>query len=1005
MTKLIKAAIEERKVTILLSIIILLFGVYAYYVIPKSENPDTSSPAAQIITQFPGASANEVEKLVTNEIESAVSVLDGIDFIQSFSYDNASVVIVMLNYDVDYEKQWNTLRNEIDGIQSELPTGAIEPDISTDMTDSAGFIISLSGEKYTQKQLEHYANQLKSSIQLIDGIETVEISGIKERFLEVEVNNEKLAQYSLSIGDIYDLLQAQNTTIPPGAIDASHGKINIQSPSAFENIRDIENLIIDVSKSSGHILRLKDVANIAFKYRENDLFYKNNEEKSLLITGFFKDNKNIVLIGKDVRNKINQLFSTYPDDLKVDEVLFLPEDVDQSINNFIMNLLQGMVLVIIVVLIGMGKRNSVIVSFTIPLSIAITFIAMIFLDIEVQQVSIAALIIALGILVDNSIVISDAIQVKINEGHALTDAAYEGAVEQAIPVLSSTLTTVAAFAPLMVLPGEAGEFAKSLPLVFIIALTASYIVAMLVTPALASKFFHENIKSKDFLAPIKTFYHDLLDKNLTRPKRTLLYITVFFMIVLLSAQFVNIKMFPNVDKDLIYFNLESEIKGDIKATEAFVTETESFLANEPAIQSMTSAIGGGLPRFYMTADIITEATNKGQILSKIDLSKDSRFDNKDDFANYLQLKMDETLIGGHCTVNLLEINMPGPSYEARLISQDYDSIIELADLLYNRLIETPGTLDVKNSKPSYNYEYALDIDEDLLSTYGLTKYDVQYQLNLSLNGSDATIMKVQGEEYKINLSSNISTIDEVKNLSIRSSYTNEKILIKQFAKVYLNKKLDVIKHYNREMQISVSSRVLPELSVTDLESQMSEYIDSLDLPENIKIDYGGESEVITKYLRGLVFAGLVALVAVYIILLIQFNSLKQPLIILATIPLSFIGIIIMLLITRTPFTFTVGLGIASLFGIVVNNAILLIEYINRGRSLGLSVRNACIQSVEKRIRPILLSTITTIFGLIPLVLAKSSFFTPMAIALIGGLLFSTVLTLTIIPTIYYLLEK
>jgi multidrug efflux pump subunit AcrB len=287
--------------------------------------------------------------------------------------------------------------------------GSLEPDISTDMTDSAGFIISLSGENYTQRQLEHYANQLKTSIQLIDGIKTVEVSGVKERFLEVKVINQKLSQHNLSIADLYDLLQAQNITIPPGAIDTSKGKINIQSPAAFENIRDIENLIIDVSQSTGHVLRLKDVADIQFKYKTNDLYFRNNGDNSLLITGFFKDNKNIVLVGKDVRSEIDRLFSTFPENLKAEEVLFLPEDVDQSINDFIMNLLQGMVLVIIVVLIGMGKRNSIIVSFTIPLSVAITFIAMIFLDIEVQQVSIAALIIALGILVDNSIVISDAI--------------------------------------------------------------------------------------------------------------------------------------------------------------------------------------------------------------------------------------------------------------------------------------------------------------------------------------------------------------------------------------------------------------------------------------------------------------------------------------------------------------------------------------------------------------------------------------------------------------------
>ena len=297
------------------------------------------------------------------------------------------------------------------------------------------------------------------------------------------------------------------------------------------------------------------------------------------------------------------------------------------------------------------------------------------------------------------------------------------------------------------------------------------------------------------------------------------------------------------------------------------------------------------------------------------------------------------------------------------------------------------------------------MDEDLASTFGLTKYDIQYQINLALNGANASVMKVDGQEYDIEVKSNITDIEDIKNLPIKSQYTNEKILVKQFAEVSIKEQLTFIKRYNRETLVSVTARVRPEVGASSIQSEIEKYTNEGFSESGVKISYGGDSETITKYLTGLVSAGIIALVVVYVILLVQFNSLKQPVIILATIPLSFIGVILALLVTRTHFTFTVGLGIASLFGIVVNNAILLIEYINRARKEGLNVREACEYSVEKRMRPILLSSITTIFGLIPLVLAQSSFFTPMAIALIGGLLISTLLTLTVIPTIYYLIEN
>lgn len=1005
MSKMILAAIKERKVTILLSVLILIFGLYSYYFIPKQENPDTSSPAAQIVTIYPGASASDVETLVTKPIEDVVATLDGIDYIKSYSYDNASIVIVMLTYDVVYDEQWDTLRTGIDTLGSELPSGVWSSDVKTDMTEAAGIILSISGDDYSYDQLASFAKQYKEELEIISGIKKIDIEGELEKDLVIEINNEKLLPYNISINDIYDLIRAQNVVIPSGSIKTDSGKINLKTPQSISSQKDIENLIVYISKETGSLVRLKDVADVYFEYDENSLKFRTEGKKSVMLTGYFKDNENIVLIGKDVRAKIDEMKAEMPSDIEFNEVLFLPEDVDNSISDFIRNLLQGIVLVIIVVLIGMGIRNAIIVSITIPLSIAITFATMSILGLDIQQVSIAALIIALGILVDNSIVISDSIQVKLNGGLSQFESSYQGAKEQSIPVLASTLTTLAAFAPLMVLPGEAGEFAKTLPQVVMIALIASYIVAMLVTPALASKFFVQSKSQRDSLGYIKKKYHKLLKLNLDKPKTALAVVVLVLAVSLSAIVLIDLKMFPYVDKDIIYFNLTSEISGDIEKNEEFVKTVEKLLYEEPEILSVSSSIGGGLPRFYMTADIITPSDEKGQILSKFELEKGGRFKSREELAIYLQDKFDSELVGGYCTVNLLEINMPGPTIDVRLSGKNVDDVNRVADQVFEKLVGLPGTMDVQNDKSSYRYEYTLNVDEDLASTFGLTKYDIQYQINLALNGASASVMKVDGKEYNIDIKSNIKDIEDIKNLPIKSQYTNDKILVKQFATVSLQEQLTSVKRYNRETLVSVSSRVRPEFGAGGLQTEIENYINNEIDTSGIKVNYGGDTESITKYLAGLASAGVMALVIVYVILLVQFNSLKQPMIILATIPLSFIGVILALLLTGTHFTFTVGLGVASLFGIVVNNAILLIEYINRARKDGMGVREACEDSVEKRMRPILLSSVTTIFGLVPLVNAQSSFFTPMAIALIGGLLISTILTLTVIPTIYYLIEK
>ena len=996
---------SERKVTIILCIMILVYGYYIYYFLPRQENPDTSSPAVQVITVYPGANAKTVEEQVTKPVEDEVSTMDGIESIRSFSQDNVSIVVAMLTDEVDYDEQWDKLRVALDGLAPKMPEGVHPFEIDTDMTTSTGLIVSLSSEVSDPIVLSEVANRFKTTLTSIDGVKKVEILGVPELELEVKVNLSALQYYGLSMGEILQMIQAQNVVIPSGSIETSLGKVNVQVPRSVSAISDLEQMVLTLSPKTGDMIRISDVAAVTMVSDKGDQYFKREGKISVLVTATFDDNRNVVLIGDNVKKIIDEMADQIPADIRVDRVLFQPDDVSDSIDGFIESLLQGIFFVLIVVFVGMGLRSALIVSVAIPMSLAMTVIAMGWLKVELHQVSIAALIIALGMLVDNAIVINDAIQHHINQGMKRFDACFEGAREQAIPVLTSTLTTVVAFLPLMGLPSSAGEFLNSMPLIVIISLSASFFVAMLVTPALASFALKERPEKNQLFEPLNRLYTALLSRNMKRPMLSLLGMLLLVVVAVgLFFYEVDMRLFPFVDKNLVYVNVINEVAGDIDSTDELVEKARTLLEEEPEIHDITMAVGGGLPRFYMTADLVMPSESNGQILARFDLAKGTRFNTRGDLLYFLQKKFDNSFVGGYATVNMLEINMPGATLDVRISGEDKQGNEEIANQVYDYLLERDETMNVQLRTPQYKYNYNIDVDDTKAIQLGLTKYDVQSQINLALNGLEASKYIQDGEQFPIVVKGNAEDIDDLMSMSIKSRATGELVLLKQFASVKLTSETDEMRRFNRKDFVSVIADVRPEYGSARIQEDLEQFVKTLDL-SSVEVTYGGDQETITRYLSGLYVAAIFALAGIFLILMIQFNSILQPLIVMATVPLALIGVIAALLITNTNFTFTVGLGAASLSGVVVNNAILLIDYINRSRKEGATVEEACRDSVQRRMRPILLTTITTVFGLVPLLFADSSFFTPMAIALMGGLLVATFNTLTVIPTLYYVLSK
>ncbi|WP_273320342.1 efflux RND transporter permease subunit [Vallitalea guaymasensis] len=1006
MGKIIRYAIKERKTTILLAIILIIYGLYNYYLLPKQENPDTTSPAAVVTVVFPGASAKEVEEQVTKLIEEEAMTLDGIDSIESISNNNVSIVIVKLTTGIDSSEQWDNLREAMYGMESKLPLGADKPVVETDLIDSAGFIISLSSKELAYDELSSHGEDIRKKLIKVDGVKKVVIDGLKEKQVVIEVDYKALNTYSLSIEDIYNLLVSQNLNIPSGYVETDKGKITVSTPGKYQSLKDIEDLIITISPETGGIVRLKNIAEVDIVRKENVRQYTHEGEEAVLLTGYFEENKNIVNIGKDVKDIINNYKDSSNELLKIDEVLFQPEEVEKSVNNFIISLLEGMLFVLLVVLIGVGIRNALIVATSIPLSICITFIVMKLLGIDIQQMSISGLIVALGILVDNSIVISDAIQVKLNEGNSKKESAYLGAREQLVPVLTSTLTTLAAFAAITVLPGAAGEFVQSLPQVVFISLTASFIVAMLVTPALASLFFKEHSQDKKNRKNIiRKFFKGFLKVGL-KHKITTIAISLGVLVLSILAVFtLDIDLFPYADKDIMYINVKGEVKGDISKTKELVKEVEKVLEQEKDITTYTSAIGGSMPKFYITVNSLASTEDIGQVLFRVNLKKTDTHKNQNDFSLYLQNKLNSVLQNGIATVGRLELTESGSDFKVIIAGEDTERMASIAQEIEKELLNKEGTVNVSTNMLSKEYEYKVDIDSNAAASYGLTKYDIQKQLNLSLYGSIPTTANLGNKNYQVYLKTNAKEIRDINNLAIKSNITGEKVLLKQVANIQLQENLPAINRLDGEEAIIVQCDVISGYSIVDIGNTVESMVDNNMNTAGLNIKYYGQKQTMDTYLDGLDLAAIFSIAVIYIILLLQFNSFKQPLVILLTVPLSLIGSILILVLLDIKVTFTVLLGVISLIGIVVNNAILLIEYINRARDKGASLIEACIDSVDKRFRPIMLSTVTTVIGLVPLALSGSSFFSPMAIALMGGLMISTILTLVIIPVVYTLVEK
>ncbi|WP_229246809.1 efflux RND transporter permease subunit [Desulfosporosinus shakirovi] len=1001
---LIYQIIHNRRFTLFFTFIAILLGLYSYYVIPKQESPNVNAPFAIIKTIYPGAEPADVEKLVTKVIEDKTIEVTGYKTSTSYSRNSISIVVLELQNDADVDKAWRDLRRYMDNLQSSLPSECQKIEIDTELADTPGMILSLSGDQYSYEQLSDFADQYKNELSKVDGISRFKVSGVQEKEAQVEVNTARMNQYALSLEDIVNALKIQNVDIPAGSLSNGTTKINVSIPGSFDSLQDIENCVVSVSRNTGAILHLKDIANVSWELADSTTRIRENGHNAILLSAFFSDNKNIVLIGHDVRTRLNQLKEQMPPGLDVDEVTYQPANVDQSVTNFFKNLLEGIALVLVVVFLGMGLKNAIVASTAVPISILIAFCAMYLFKIRVHEISIAALIISLGMLVDDAIVIIDSIQVRIDQGVEKMSACILGTKQAVLPVFTATLTTGAAFAPMLFVPGPAGEFLHTLPEVVILAVAASFIVAIFVTPALAYIFFDQLKPGKIHKrSPVKNFYLGFLAIGMKYKKMTLVLAMSLFALTMLLAFKLPVMFFPKADVNMFYINIHAETSADLDNTDRVAQQVEMLISAQKEVLAYTTSVGEGLPKFYLTVEKSSQSLDFAQVLLKVDLSKGGRFNSNQEMAVYMQDLLDKSLVGGTSRAELLEKAFPGTPIGIQVNSSDQQALTKGVNYIHDQLAAIPGTLNVDDDLDSAEYQFSVDVDNDKASQLGITKYDIERQINIALKGAEATVFRKAGNEYPVIIISDIQSKEALENLAIKSSLSEQKALLKQLATLRLEASIPTIRKYDRELAVTVSSQVKPGYSAITIENKLKQILaQHPDELKGVTLSYKGEAKDIKDNFGDLGTAALFALLAIYLILMLQFRSFLQPFVIFITIPLSLFGVIIGLLAFGQPLSFTAMVGVVSLMGVVIKNAILLIEFINSARQEGMSVTEACFDAVGKRYRPIFLSAMTTVIGLVPLALSGSDLFEPLAVAIMCGLTVSTLLTLVIIPVIYSL---
>ncbi|EGU4187701.1 multidrug efflux RND transporter permease subunit VmeV [Vibrio parahaemolyticus] len=1007
-------SIKNKVISWLFIVILAIGGVTSFLELGRLEDPAFTIKDAMIVATYPGATSKEVEEELTYPLEKEIRKLPYIDRITSTSSNGMSQIMVSMKMDYgpdELPQIWDEMRRKINDLQPTLPQGVQSLQIIDDFGDVYGVMLMLTGDDYDYVELKRYADHLRREIELVDGVGKVDIAGDQQEMLFVEISLDRLASLNLDMNVVSGLLNQQNNVVSAGEVMVNGESLVIRPSGTLNTVQALENLIIH-GRDTGNLIRLKDVATITRGIQEkpgNMILF--NGKKAINIGISFASGVNVVEVGERLNAELSSLESIKPAGLDMSYFYNQAQEVDDSVKAFVISLAEAVAIVIIVLLFTMGLRSGVIIGVVLLLTVFGTFILMNYNNIELHRISLGALIIALGMLVDNAIVVVEGILVGLKKGRTKVQAAVDIVKQTQWPLLGATVIAITAFAPIGLSQDATGEFMGSLFWVLCFSLFLSWVTAITLTPFLADLLLKEEEKDTngEDEDPYKGWLFVVFGALLKFSLR-FRWMTVAAMVALLVGAviaFGNVKQqfFPPSNTPMFYVDMWMPEGTDIRQTIKQAEKVESHIRQQDDIDFVSVSIGQGLQRFALTyqPEKSYEAYAQFQVRTT---DRDNMFKLLHKLDDNLAKTFDEPTF----QFKLMEFGpSPASKIEARITGPDPKVLRELAVQVEDILHTDPGARNIRHDWRERTKELVPVFNESKARRLGISKEDLSSTLQMAFGGSTFGVLRDGTHTLPIMMrlpEAERVDFESLQNVKIWSPSLQTYIPVDQIIDgVELDWSEPLIQRRDRKRTLTVLADhdVLSDDTAASLFARVQPKVMALHIPEGYEITWGGEYESSKDAQEGLFGSLPMGYLLMFIITILLFNSIKKPLVIWFTVPLSIIGVAFGLLTTNMPFSFTAFLGLLSLSGMILKNGIVLLDQINLELESGKDPYLAIVDSAISRVRPVSMAALTTILGMIPLVF--DAFFGSMAITIMAGLGFATVLTLIVVPVMFAILFR
>jgi multidrug efflux pump subunit AcrB len=1002
-------SVRNYQFTLIVFVMLALIGVSSLFNMPRGEDPDTTAPTFSAIVIYPGTSPKDMEELVVNPIEKRFNEMDDVKRIRSSIDDGLAVIQIEFKYETDPDKKYQDVIRELNAVRPELPEDILSTEIQRFTPSDVNILqVALLSETAPYSQLEEWSKKLKERLEKIKTLKNVDNWAFPRQQVRVSLNLEKLAQNHIPLNAVLQAIQRENVNIPAGSVEMGTRRFNVKTSGDYKSVEEIKNTI--VSGNAGRIIYVKDLADVSFNYEEQNYIGRLNGKRGVFVTASRKSGTNIFAVDKAMDPVLEQFKRELPPSIAFEKSFNNAESVHTRLGNFERDFAIAIFLVLLT-LLPLGPRASIVVMVSIPLSLLIGLFLLDLFHFTINQLSIVGMVVALGLLVDDSIVVVENIERYLRMGYSKKEAAVAATRQIGMAVLGCTATLIFAFLPLMFLPEAPGDFIRSLPAAVVTTVLASLFVSLTIVPFLSSRILsgHEHPDGNFFLRGLRRFingsYRRLLHAAIARPAVTLLVAFGIFIGCLALIPRVGFSVFPASEKPMFLINISTPLGTSLPATDSVARYVEGEIKHLPDLKNYATNVGHGNPRIYYNVIPQNDASNYAQLFIQLketsSLRKRQMIDSlRQHFRDYPGAKIE---------VKDFE---QGPPIEApiaiRVFSENLDTLRNLSFRVEELLKKTDGTMYVNNELTTLKTDIRIRVNKEKAGILGVPVNEIDRTVRLAVAGLDIGKFRKEeekGDDYNINVClprDRRQTVDALNKVYVNTA-SGASVPLSNIADIGFQSSPTTIRHYDKDRYTTVTAFVRSGFNTTRMTEGILKSLDTMRFPSGSNYQAAGEVESKEQSFGGLGPIILITVFGILGILILEFKTFRGTLIVLSVVPLGIIGAVLMLLATGNTFSFVAVIGLIALVGIEVKNSILLVDYTDQLRKGGMALDAAIQEAGETRFVPIILTTLTAIGGLIPLVAENNPLYSPLALVIIGGLLSSTILTRIVTPVLYKLL--